>query len=37
MIGKQIFAFLLMRKNNFNWGRFWKKVYEHNENPRPPR
>ena len=28
------------RKTNFcfpsHWGRFWKKNYEHNENPRPP-
>jgi hypothetical protein len=36
MIGKQIFAFLLMRKKYFDWGRFWNFFYEHNEKSRPP-
>ena len=36
MIGKKNFAFLLIRKKYFDWGRFWKKNYKHNENPRPP-
>ena len=35
LIGKNIFTFLLMRKKYFDWGRFWKNIYEHNENPRP--
>ena len=30
--GKKIVAFLLMRTKYFDW----KKIYEHNENPRPP-
>ena len=33
MIGNKIFAFLLMRKKYFDWGRFWKFFYEHSENP----
>ena len=35
MIGKYLFAFLLMRKTYFDWGMFWKKFYEHNENAYP--
>jgi hypothetical protein len=39
--GKTILAFLLRRRKYFYWGRFWKNVYEYNENPShhplPPR
>jgi hypothetical protein len=31
MIGKQFFAFLLVRKKYFDWGRSWNFFYEHNE------
>jgi hypothetical protein len=34
MIGNKCFAFLLMRKKYFDWGRFWIFFYEHNENIR---
>ena len=28
-------CFRSLKKRYFDWGRFWKIFYEHNENPRP--
>ena len=36
MIRKKNCAFLLIRNKCFDWGRFWNKIYKHNENPSPP-